>query len=73
MASRPVRQISTGNWDWRWGAYDDSGNSGLGVAVLLEVLGHGGEDTGGKSHVEDTVGLRATLLNLLKMLQELDE
>ena len=54
-------------------AYNDSGDTLLGVAVLLQVLGDGNEDTGRQGHVEDTVGLLATLLELTKVGLELLE
>lgn len=53
--------------------HDDSGETLLGVAVLLQLLRNGNEDTGRKGHVEDTVGLLATLLELTKVFLELLE
>jgi hypothetical protein len=54
-------------------AYDDSRDALLRVAVALQVLGDCGEDAGWERHVEDPVGLVTPLLELLKVLFELDE
>jgi hypothetical protein len=53
--------------------YNDAGNTLGRVAAALEVLGHDGEDAGRKRHVEETVGLRAALLEILKVLCKLVE
>jgi len=51
--------------------YNDSGDAVLRVTVLLQVLRNRNEDTRGKGHVEDTVGLVATLLKLGEVRFEL--
>jgi hypothetical protein len=48
--------------------HNDTRNTVLGVANLLEVLRNNGEDTRGERHVEQTVVLRAVRLNLLEVL-----
>lgn len=48
--------------------YNDTSDTVLGVADLLEVLRDDGEDTRGQRHVEKTVVLGTTLLNLLEVL-----
>lgn len=55
--------------------HDNASKTRLGVAVALQLLGHGDEDTGGKRHVEDTILLLglAALFHLLKVLVEVDE
>lgn len=58
---------------FRWKTYNDSGNAVLGVAVALQVLRDCDEDAGGQSHVEYSVGLLSTLLELLQVLFELNE
>lgn len=52
---------------------DDPGETVLGVAVALQLIGDGDEDTGGQSHVEDTVLLLLALFDLVEMLVQVDE
>jgi hypothetical protein len=53
--------------------YDNARNAVLGIAVALQVLRNGDENTRRESHVEYPVVLLATLLKLLHVLLELDE
>jgi hypothetical protein len=53
--------------------HDDTGHTALGIAVPLQVLRDGDEDTGWKRHVEDSVSLLATLLELLDVFPQIDE
>lgn len=53
--------------------YDNTGQTVLGVAVALQLIGDGNEDTGGQSHVEDAVLLLLALFDLVEMLVEVDE
>jgi hypothetical protein len=57
----------------RRATYNDARNAVLGIAVALQVLRNGNEDTGRESHVEYPVVLLATLLKLLHVLLELNE
>jgi hypothetical protein len=79
MLTFPVRFESTLELTRRseilaeWLLDDDTNDALLWVAVLLQVLGDRDEDTGRKSHVEDTVVLGLALLNLLQVLVKLLE
>ena len=56
--------------------HNNTGKTTLGVAVALQLLGHGDENTRGQRHVEDAVVLLAalaTLLDLLEVLVEVDK
>jgi hypothetical protein len=53
--------------------HDNTSNALGRIAVALQVLRHGDEDAGGKSHVEHPVRFLATLLKLLHMFLELNE
>lgn len=53
--------------------YDDTGETVLGVAVALQLVGDGDENTGGQSHVEDSVLLLLALLDLIEVVVEVDE
>jgi hypothetical protein len=53
--------------------YNNARDAVLGIAVALQVLRNGDENTGRESHVEYPVVLLATLLKLLHVLLELDE
>lgn len=53
--------------------YDDSRNAVLRIAVPLQLLGHGDEDTGRQRHVEDSVLFLLSLFDLLQMPVEIDE
>lgn len=53
--------------------YDDTGQPIFGVAVALQLIGDGDEDTGRESHVEDPVLLLLALLDLIEVLVEVDE
>lgn len=59
----------------RGSTHNNTGKTALGVAVALKLFRHRNENTGGQSHVEDTVRLLslATFLNLFKVLVEVDE
>lgn len=50
--------------------YDNAGNAVLGVTAFLQVLRDNGEDGWRQGHVEETMRLLATLLELLKVLLE---
>lgn len=50
--------------------YNNARNALRGIAHLLQVLRNNGEDTGRQGHVEESMGLGATLLNVLEMLLE---
>ena len=64
---------SIGDKQRRRATYDNTGKTILGVAVALQLIGDGDEDAGGKSHVEDSVLLLLTLLDLIEVLVEVDE
>lgn len=55
--------------------HNNTGQALLGVAVALQLLRDGNEDTGGQGHVENPVGLLslAAGLNLLEVLVKVDE
>lgn len=53
--------------------YDDTGETVLRVAVALQLVGDGDENTGGQSHVEDSVLLLLALLDLIEVVVEVDE
>ena len=53
--------------------YDNTRNAVLWVAVALQVLRDCDEDAGRERHVENPVGLLATLLEVLEVLLELLE
>jgi hypothetical protein len=57
----------------RRATYNDAGNALLRVAVALQVLRDCGENAGWERHVEDPVGLLATLLKLLEVLLKCNE
>jgi hypothetical protein len=53
--------------------HNDTSNTVLGIADLLEVLGDNGEDARRQSHVEETMGLGSTFLELFQMLVQDNE
>ena len=53
--------------------YDDTSEAIPRVAVALQLLRHSNENTGGKSHVEDSVLLLLTLLDLIEVGVEVDK
>lgn len=53
--------------------HDDTSKAIPRIAVALQLLRDGDENTGGQSHVEDPVLLLLTLLDLIKVLVEVDK
>ena len=53
--------------------YDDTSEAIPRVAVALQLLRHGNENTGGQSYIEDSVLLLLALFDLVEMLVEVDE
>lgn len=43
------------------------------IAVALQLIRHGNEDTGGQSHVEDSVLLLLALFDIVEVLVEADK
>ena len=70
-----TRQLCLGKTRHPGSTHNNTGQALLGVAVTLQLLRDGNEDTGGQSHVENAVGLLslAAGLNLLKVLVKVDE
>lgn len=53
--------------------YDDTSETIPRVAVALQLLRNGNENTGGKSHVEDPVLLLLALFDLVEVGVEVDK
>lgn len=55
--------------------HNNASEASLRIAVALQLLGHGGEDTGWQCHVEHAVLLLrlAFVLDLLKVLVQVDK
>lgn len=53
--------------------YDDTSEAIPRVAVALQLLRHGNENTGGQSHIEDSVLLLLALLDLIEVGVEVDK
>lgn len=69
MVSQPRNNVSTRDRFWKGkSTHNNTCNTVLWVAVLLELLRHNGEDTWWKSHIEDSVLLLSALLQLLQVL-----
>ena len=57
----------------RTGTDNDSSNTAFGITVLLQVVGDGDENARRKGHVEDSVLLLLSFLQLLQVFIQLNE